>query len=68
MINNVILNAEQKARQINLDTTIYGSFVEIGAGQEVARNFFKANISSCAADFPFPLNGCCASNILSNDK
>lgn len=46
MTNNVTLTAGQKALQINLDDTIYGSFVEIGAGQEVARNFFKAGSAS----------------------
>ncbi|MAX05224.1 MAG: nicotinate-nucleotide adenylyltransferase [Flavobacteriales bacterium] len=46
MTNNVILTAGQKALQINLDDTIYGSFVEIGAGQEVARHFFKAGSAS----------------------
>ena len=33
------LNAHQKALAINLDPTSYGSFAEIGAGQEVARWF-----------------------------
>jgi hypothetical protein len=33
------LNAHQKALQINLDPTSYGSFAEIGAGQEVVRWF-----------------------------
>ena len=46
MTNNVILTAGQKALQINLDKTIYGSFVEIGAGQEVVRHFFKAGSAS----------------------
>lgn len=46
MTKNVILTAGQKALQINLDNTIYGSFVEIGAGQEVARKFFKAGSAS----------------------
>jgi hypothetical protein len=46
MTNNVTLTAGQKALQINLDASIYGSFVEIGAGQEVARNFFKAGSAS----------------------
>ncbi|MAW21006.1 MAG: nicotinate-nucleotide adenylyltransferase [Flavobacteriales bacterium] len=46
MTNNMVLTARQKALQINLDNTIYGSFVEIGAGQEVARNFFKAGSAS----------------------
>src|ERR1700682_24908 len=32
----------QKALQINLDARRYGTFAEIGAGQEVARCFFRA--------------------------
>ena len=32
----------EKALSINLDTNKYGAFVEIGAGQEVARQFFSA--------------------------
>jgi hypothetical protein len=32
----------QKARQINVDASKYGTFAEIGAGQEVARWFFLA--------------------------
>ncbi len=32
--------AHEKALQINLDPSIYGTFAEIGAGQEVARWFF----------------------------
>lgn len=35
------LDTHQKAVQINLDNTKYGSFAEIGAGQEVARWFFR---------------------------
>jgi len=46
MTDNVILTAGQKALKINLDNTIYGSFVEIGAGQEVARHFFKVGSAS----------------------
>ena len=46
MTDNVILTTGQKALKINLDNTIYGSFVEIGAGQEVARNFFKVGSAS----------------------
>jgi hypothetical protein len=34
-------SAHQKALQINLDPSIYGTFAEIGAGQEVARWFFR---------------------------
>jgi hypothetical protein len=36
------LETEQKALEINLDDEIYGTFAEIGAGQEVARHFFQA--------------------------
>ena len=46
MENNIILSPAQKALQINLNNTIYGSFVEIGAGQEVAHNFFKVGSAS----------------------
>ena len=46
MTNNMTLTAGQKALQINLDETIYGSFVETGAGQEVARNFFRVGSAS----------------------
>src|SRR5581483_11319363 len=35
------LDTHQKALQINLDPTKYGTFAEIGAGQEVARWFFR---------------------------
>jgi hypothetical protein len=35
------LNTNQKALQINLDNATYGTFAEIGAGQEVARWFFR---------------------------
>ena len=35
-------DAHQKALQINLDARIYGTFAEIGAGQEVVRWFFRA--------------------------
>ena len=47
MINKqIILTAGQKARRINKDKSIYGSFVEIGAGQEVARQFFRVGSAS----------------------
>ena len=36
------LSTMQKALFINLDDKKYGTFAEIGAGQEVARNFFQA--------------------------
>src|SRR5271155_2009925 len=35
------LTTNQKALKINLDPLFYGTFAEIGAGQEVARWFFK---------------------------
>lgn len=41
-----ILENKQKALKINLDEAIYGTFAEIGAGQEVARNFFTAGAAS----------------------
>ncbi len=37
---------EQKALQINLDPTKYGTLAEIGAGQEVARWFFRVGGAS----------------------
>lgn len=37
---------QEKALRINLRKDIYGSFAEIGAGQEVAANFFKAGGAS----------------------
>lgn len=40
------IGTKQKALKINLDHSIYGSFAEIGAGQEVAANFFKAGGAS----------------------
>jgi len=44
--HNKDLGTKQKALAINLDPQIYGSFAEIGAGQDVAANFFKAGASS----------------------
>jgi len=41
-----ILETKRKALKINLDANIYGTFAEIGAGQEVARNFFTAGAAS----------------------
>lgn len=40
------LSTKEKALELNLDPDIYGSFAEIGAGQEVAANFFKAGGAS----------------------
>lgn len=41
-----ILTVNRKALTINLDDTIFGSFAEIGGGQEVARNFFQVGGAS----------------------
>jgi hypothetical protein len=45
-IHHKEIGTKQKALAINLDPKIYGSFAEIGAGQDVAANFFKAGASS----------------------
>lgn len=37
---------KMKALRINLNTDIYGTFAEIGAGQETVRNFFRAGGAS----------------------
>lgn len=36
-----VMTVEQKALEINLNPLIYGTLAEIGAGQEVARHFFR---------------------------
>jgi hypothetical protein len=41
-----MIKTEQKALEINLNDPIYGTFAEIGAGQEVARNFFQAGAAA----------------------
>src|ERR1700712_1343202 len=41
-----LLTTNRKALTINLDGTKYGTFAEIGAGQEVARHFFQASGAS----------------------
>jgi hypothetical protein len=41
-----IPSTKSKALRINLNENIYGSFAEIGAGQETVRNFFKAGGAS----------------------
>ncbi len=45
-MKNESIGTRQKALQVNLDRKIYGSFAEIGAGQEVAAMFFKAGGAS----------------------
>ncbi len=39
-------STHEKAQQINLDNSFYGTFAEIGAGQEVARWFFRVGGAS----------------------
>ena len=41
-----LLSTKDKALRINLNDNIYGTFSEIGAGQEVARHFFRAGGAS----------------------
>ena len=41
-----ILSTEQKALTVNLNNNQYGAIVEIGAGQEVARQFFSAGAAA----------------------
>jgi hypothetical protein len=45
MVDNQ-LSLRQKAQKINLSGKFYGTFAEIGAGQEVARHFFQAGGAS----------------------
>jgi len=44
--NRVVLSAKQKALRINMNHDLYGTFAEIGAGQEVVRHFFRAGGAS----------------------
>jgi hypothetical protein len=41
-----ILSTNRKALKINLNPSIFGSFAEIGGGQEVSRQFFQAGGAS----------------------
>ena len=41
-----LLTTNCKALTLNLDERVYGTFAEIGAGQEVARLFFQAGHAS----------------------
>ena len=43
---DMVLSAAQKALRTNLNPNIYGSFAEIGAGQETVRHFFRAGSAS----------------------
>lgn len=46
MLMRQLLETDQKALEINLDPSIYGTFAEIGAGQEVARYFFQVGAAA----------------------
>ncbi|MFP4288049.1 MAG: hypothetical protein ACLFQS_02230 [Bacteroidales bacterium] len=46
IIDREIMDTAKKALFINLDDNIYGSFAEIGGGQEVARFFFQSGGAS----------------------
>ena len=37
----ILLGTQDKAHKFNLDSKTHGAFAEIGAGQEVARWFFR---------------------------
>ncbi len=41
-----VLSIKQKSLRINLNDNIYGTFAEIGAGQETVRHFFRAGGAS----------------------
>ncbi|MCK5838590.1 MAG: hypothetical protein KAG99_02020 [Bacteroidales bacterium] len=41
-----MLSTNRKALRFNLDHSTYGTFAEIGGGQEVARCFFQAGGAS----------------------
>lgn len=41
-MQNELLTTNRKALSVNLDNAKYGTFAEIGAGQETARVFFQA--------------------------
>jgi hypothetical protein len=43
---NDIISTSRKAHIVNEDQRVYGTFAEIGAGQEVARHFFQAGHAS----------------------
>ncbi len=45
-LNTTTITPHEKAVQINLDKLFYGTFAEIGAGQEVARWFFRVGGAS----------------------
>lgn len=44
--HRVQLSPNQKAKRINAEPDVYGTFAEIGAGQETVRHFFRAGGAS----------------------
>lgn len=46
MSQRQLLETDQKALEINLNPKVYGTFAEIGAGQEVARYFFQVGAAA----------------------
>jgi hypothetical protein len=46
LIEREVLDSSRKALFLNLDESIYGTFAEIGGGQEVARIFFQSGGAS----------------------
>jgi len=51
------LDSHQKALTLNLNPSTFGSFAEIGAGQEVARWFLVVGGASGTVRAMFPGNG-----------
>lgn len=45
-MERIVLSPRQKAIRVNRDPELYGTFAEIGAGQEVVRHFFRAGQAS----------------------
>ncbi len=46
MADSNVLSTREKCLKINLEPNVYGTFAEIGAGQEVVRYFFQAGAAS----------------------
>ena len=46
IMQHEVIPINRKALQINIDTPLYGSFAEIGGGQETSRHFFLAGGAS----------------------
>ncbi len=45
-MKHIVLTPVQKALEVNLNPETYGTFAEVGAGQEVVRHFFRAGGAS----------------------